>query len=286
MRVSVYVPTKNRLDLLRLAVNSVLGQTYPDVELIIVDDASTDGTWPYLLSLPGLYPNVKVFRNESSRGACVARNIAIRASTGDFVTGLDDDDEFLPDHLNSLISYWKVLTHGGGQAPACLYTQCVYRNGSSLRESRKMSNASAEDLIDVNAIGNQIFAPREHFLGAGLFDEGMPAWQDFEFFYRILRIYGKARLLDRATYVFDVTPRPDRISSGQKGKIMKAARLMIQKHANGNDRVAQRLLLQVYGDYYGFAVGWRDVWGFARLGLWKGGYRRMMSLWLLGRRRA
>jgi glycosyltransferase involved in cell wall biosynthesis len=283
MLVSVYVPTKNRLSTLTLAVESVLSQDHTEVELLIVDDASTDGTWPYLQALAEKHAFVKVFRNEASKGACAARNMAIKASSGAFITGLDDDDEFTPDHLSSLLSYWLLLTMSGQTVPSCLYPQCFFRKGENLYESRKWSAVTSDDLIDVNRVGNQIFAPREHFFGAGLFDEGMPAWQDLEFFYRVVKQYGTARLLDKPTYVFDVTPRPDRISLGQKAKILSAAHKMIAAHANGNGRVAQRLLLQVYDDYYGFKVELADLIAFMKLGRWRDGYAQLGSKYVLGK---
>jgi glycosyltransferase involved in cell wall biosynthesis len=283
MRVSVYMPTKNRLASLQLAVESVLAQDHRDVELLVVDDASTDGTWPYLQELAAKHPTVKVFRNEVSKGACLARNMAIKASTGAYITGLDDDDEFTVDHVSALLTYWQVLAKGSPALPSCLYMQCLNRNGAQFYESKKRSAVDSEDLVDVNHIGNQIFAPREHFVGAGLFDESMPAWQDLEFFYRVVKRYGTARLLDKASYVFDVTPRPDRISSGQKKKILSAAQKMIAKHAQGDARFAQRLLLQVYGEYYGFEVDLADLIHFMKIGLWRKGYADLGGRYLSGK---
>lgn len=263
--VSVYIPTKNRLASLQKAIESVLAQTHPEVEVIVTDDASTDGTWDYLQRLAAQEPRVRCLRHETSRGACAARNAAIRVARGNFLTGLDDDDEFLPDHLASLVAYWALLTADGGRPPACLFTQTLNRLHDRVAESRKRAAVTHHDLVDLNHIGNQIFAPRAHFLSAGLFNEAMPAWQDLEFFYRVVKAHGTARLLDKATYVFDVTPRPDRISVGQKDRILRAARLMASLHGGGDRRFTQRLLLQVYGEHYGFPIGPRDLWGFCAL---------------------
>jgi glycosyltransferase involved in cell wall biosynthesis len=109
MLVSIYMPTKNRLDMLKAAVESVRNQSYENVELIVVDEASTDGTAEYLKSISEVDSRIKVFRNEISRGACYARNIAIRASNGEFITGLDDDDEFKCNHISALVDYWYLL---------------------------------------------------------------------------------------------------------------------------------------------------------------------------------
>lgn len=272
MLVSIYMPTKNRLDMLKAAVESVRNQTYENVELIVVDEASTDGTAEYLKTISEVDPRVKFFRNEVSMGACYARNLAIKASKGEFVTGLDDDDEFKSNHISALVDYWHLLAKHLKDEVSCLYTQSLARNGNSLRESRKMNRIECHDLFSSNCIGNQIFAPRTHYFEAGLFDEQMPAWQDLEFFYRLLKKFGTARLLDLPTYVFDTTPRLDRISIGQKSRISKACQLMIRLHAQDNTRNSQKLLLQIYADHYGFPVSISDVFRFARRGIWLRGY--------------
>jgi len=75
--VSVYMPTKNRLALLKQAIESIISQSYPNIEILIVDDGSTDGTYQYLCDLKNSMPSLQVFRHEKSIGACAARNLAI-----------------------------------------------------------------------------------------------------------------------------------------------------------------------------------------------------------------
>lgn len=274
--VSVYLPTKNRHDQLAAAIDSVQAQTYPHWELLIVDDGSTDDTPALLQQRQAADPRVRFTRHDTSRGACAARNQAIQQAQGRFVTGLDDDDLFTPRHLEGLVGHWEHLA-SLGEHPSALYVQYRYRDGAREWTSAKIGHADAASLLEMNHVGNQLFAPRERFLGAGLFDEQMPAWQDLEFFYRLLLKYGPARLFDVPSYVFDVTPRPDRISSKAKDKILAACERMHAKHGRGDPRVLQRLLLQqVYSDYYGFAVGWRDVQRFMQLGFWPRGVVTLM----------
>lgn len=272
MLVSIYMPTKNRLASLQLAVNSVLNQTYQNFELIVVDDASTDGTNDYLMQLTTADSRVKTIRNEVSKGACHARNLAIRSAQGDYLTGLDDDDEFEANHIGALFEYWNFLSNHSATPVSCIYTQAMMRNGNSLIETKKVNRVEYQDLFKANQVGNQIFAPRKHFIEAGLFDETMPAWQDLEFFFRVLKIFGTARLLDLPTYIFDVAPRPDRISVGQKAKIKKACERMTALHAAHDVRASQRLLLQVYAEHYGFPVTLSDCIGFAKREFWPRGY--------------
>lgn len=91
MKVSVIIPTRNRLAFLREAVASVQVQRYLNWEAIIIDDASTDGTWEWLVSLHD--PRIQAFRMEEHRERSAARNRGLRAAQGERVLFLDDDDQ-------------------------------------------------------------------------------------------------------------------------------------------------------------------------------------------------
>jgi GT2 family glycosyltransferase len=90
MKVSVIIPTRNRLAFLREAVASVQAQAHSDWEAIIIDDASTDGTSEWLASLRD--PRIRTFRMEEHRERSAARNRGLRAAQGERVLFLDDDD--------------------------------------------------------------------------------------------------------------------------------------------------------------------------------------------------
>lgn len=87
--VTVYMPTYNRVDLLQRAVESVLSQDYKNIELIVVDDNSTDDTHKYLSKIVEEDSHFRYFINEKNSGACISRNKAIFSTNGEFITGLD-----------------------------------------------------------------------------------------------------------------------------------------------------------------------------------------------------
>ncbi|HBM8534493.1 TPA: glycosyltransferase family 2 protein, partial [Escherichia coli] len=107
--VTVYIPTFNRVELLKRAVNSVLRQTYKNIEVIIVDDASTDGTHNYLELISRKDNRVKYFIKQERSGACISRNIAIQNATGKYITGLDDDDYFLDTRIEDFVRQWEKI---------------------------------------------------------------------------------------------------------------------------------------------------------------------------------
>ncbi|MDH5465779.1 MAG: glycosyltransferase, partial [Thiovulaceae bacterium] len=100
MMVSIIIPTFNRLELLKRAIASAQDQTYKDYELIIIDDASTDGTKEYLQTLPHKIITLK--RNE---GVSASRNAGIKASIGRFIAFLDSDDSWDSQKLEHQVAY-------------------------------------------------------------------------------------------------------------------------------------------------------------------------------------
>lgn len=93
--VSVIIPTFNRRDLLARAVDSALAQTHCDLEVVVVDDGSTDGTADMLQGRYGAEKRLKIIRQEN-QGVCVARNRALDAAQGQFIAFLDSDDIWRP----------------------------------------------------------------------------------------------------------------------------------------------------------------------------------------------
>jgi hypothetical protein len=146
-------------------------------------------------------------------------------------------------------------------------------------ETPTRSSVQARDLFEANWLGNQIFAPRGHYIEAGLFDERFPAWQDMELFYRILLRFGPARLLDIPTYVQDTSRRDDRISV-DSAKVRAAFQAFSEKHATHSARQQQRLFLQLFSRGYTMRPTAADWVKFLRLGIWPPGiYRLLRATW-------
>jgi len=187
--VSVYIPTRNRRELLRRAVESVLGQSYPAIEILVADDASDDGTEAMMRSWAAREPRLRYLRIGEPSGANVARNRAIRAARGVFVTGLDDDDIMLPERVEKLVTAYRD--------DLAFVTSRYYVEDGRRRRIRPRVVARRirrRDLLYANIVGNQVFAPRRRFVEAGLFDETLPAAQDIDMWIRMLG-EGEAEIL-------------------------------------------------------------------------------------------
>lgn len=263
--VTVYLPTRNRVEMLRRAVQSVLAQSHRQFELIVVNDGSIDGTERYLAEVVASDERVRAIGNSTSMGAPHCRNRAIVAARGEFVTGLDDDDRFHPHRLSSFLAYWELLERAGERF-SCLYSQDYIDQGDSRSVSQKMGSAQASQLFTRNLVGNQVFARKETFIAAGLFDERMPAWQDMDLFIRMLGCAGEARLLDMPLYYFNHEPRPDRISRTSREVLRTAYRGLLAKSRHASAGMKQALFLQMFDDFYGLRLRAGDLVEFMRYG--------------------
>ena len=100
-KISIVIPTRNRRSLLAETIDSILAQTLPDWELIVVDDASEDDTFPYVSGLGD--PRVRAIRLEQHAERSAARNIGLDLARGEFILFLDDDDLLIESGLQTHI---------------------------------------------------------------------------------------------------------------------------------------------------------------------------------------
>lgn len=99
--VTVIMPAWNAQDTVEFAARSILNQTWQPLELIIVDDASSDSTWSFLKQLVVEDSRVKILRNKVNVGPYVSKNIALMIASGDYVTGHDADDWAHPERIQN-----------------------------------------------------------------------------------------------------------------------------------------------------------------------------------------
>ncbi|HBE7862284.1 TPA: glycosyltransferase, partial [Escherichia coli] len=223
--VSVYIPTHNRANLLKKAVESVLRQTYPHVEILICDDGSTDNTEEVVNQLieRNSGKTIIYLKNEQARGACFSRNRCLQHSKGDFVTGLDDDDEFTPERIKAFIDFAHAKQINFLTSALMFHNGRFYKRDNSVAEE-----ITFEDMGYKNVIGNQVFAPRNMFLDVGGFDETFPAWQDYDMWFRMIKKFGPCYRLNDATYIMNVNEQRKRITTG--GNAHQGYQKFIFKH--------------------------------------------------------
>lgn len=246
--VTVYMPTYNRVELLQRAVDSVLKQDYRNIELIVVDDNSTDGTHEYLVRMAEKDSRFKYLINETNSGACVSRNKAIFAAKGEFITGLDDDDYFLDGHISGFVEYCKLLEHKYIALYSNTYIKYKPEIDSMLKlmKYKKIKSCSHHQLLTGNWIGNQVFTKTEFLKEIGGFEESLPAWQDLECWYRLLNYYTrKACLIPQFTYTVDLSHPHERITTKKNTARLIAYSIICNKHnLSSGQRETLKLLLK------------------------------------------
>lgn len=105
-RVSVVLPVHNRREKLELSVNSILGQSFEDLELLVVDDGSTDGASDWLHSQED--PRLLVHVLPAKTGGGVARNVGLTAARGDYIAVMDSDDVAYPQRLEKQVAFFQA----------------------------------------------------------------------------------------------------------------------------------------------------------------------------------
>jgi len=230
--VTVYVPTYNRVELLQRAVNSVLKQDYRNIELIVVDDNSTDSTHEYLAKMANEDLRFKYLINDKNSGACVSRNRAIFAANGEFITGLDDDDYFLPDRIDFFI---RAALKDPNKAyytksRVKITTQKVINPGKQYKlKTRSIKKPSL--LLKQNFIGNQIFTRTKLLQSSGGFDEKLGSWQDLECWFNLLKTQRiEAYRLNTPTQVVDLSHAHERISRKKINNMISSYKYITEKH--------------------------------------------------------
>lgn len=104
-RVSVIMPAYNGSEYIAESIETILGQSYADWELVICDDCSTDGTYEIARSYAAAHPNIKVLRNETNVGAGAARNRCIRQAEGEYLLLMDCDDLSYPQRMEKQVAF-------------------------------------------------------------------------------------------------------------------------------------------------------------------------------------
>ena len=180
--VSVIIPTYNRSDRVPAAVASVLGQSFREREVLVVDDGSSDGTAEALEAFRG---RIRVLRHDRNRGVSAARNTGIRASTAPLVAFLDSDDRWLPGKLEAQVRFFRDHP----EAVACQTREIWVRRGRRVNPARRHLKPSGD--VFLPSLRRCLVSPSAVMLRrtlleeVGLFDETLPVCEDYDLWLRI-----------------------------------------------------------------------------------------------------
>ncbi len=186
--VSVIIPTHNRANLAHRAIESVLAQTYSNLECIVVDDASTDRTEDTIRAIKD--DRLVYVRHKENKHASAARNTGISRYRGDLVAFLDDDDEWLPTKLERQVTLLQSLSEKYGM----VYCWMDYfdQEGKLLHEHHPtLKGYVFPYLLDAQRLGGcpTLLVRHSVIERIGGFDETLPRGNDGDFIRRVCQKY-------------------------------------------------------------------------------------------------
>lgn len=184
--VSIVIPVYNGSNYVAEAIESALAQTYPNIEILVINDGSKDdGATDKVVAR---YADRVGYIRKENGGVATALNLGIREMRGEYFSWLSHDDLYMPNKISAQIDF--LAAHGFPDA-------VVYSNHVNLFEATKTSSRAthivrdplefrAREIVANNQIhGCALLVPRKAFDQAGLFDEKLRVAQDYELWFRI-----------------------------------------------------------------------------------------------------
>lgn len=193
-KVSVIIANYNNATYLDECINSVLSQTYSNVEIVIVDDCSTDCSRSKITEMAKRYENIIPVFNEKNVGVSATRDIGIKESTGKFVTTLDADDFYInknkiASELKAFFDYLQIKN----QYPV-VYSDIIRVDENSYRRSQE-NNVEFNELNKKNFLNRKCFIPRDMlflkqmYFYVGGFDPQFKMYEDWDLKIRLISQY-------------------------------------------------------------------------------------------------
>lgn len=186
--VTCVMPSYKRSDMIIRAIDSVLAQTYPNIEILVVDDNENGDAYSLRLrEVVEAYgkPNVRVLIQPRHINGAAARNYGIRNAMGDFIAFLDDDDEWLPEKIEKQVSFLQSNPDFDGVSTLL----SIYTKGELISTSKPYSEENLQFnvfLRKVKILTSTFMARREALLEIGGFDEALRRHQDLQLFISFL----------------------------------------------------------------------------------------------------
>lgn len=187
-RVSIILPAYNRETLVARAIDSVLAQTYPDFELIIVDDASKDGTRAVLEQYRD-HPKVRLILSDVNRGGSGARNLGIEAATGELIAFQDSDDVWLPHKLAAQVAALDANPKAGLCYCGSLFSEGTRSYYIPEPVFARLDGDMSREILRRNTTSTQVLVIRREALDkAGHFDATLKRFQDWDLMIRVAQV--------------------------------------------------------------------------------------------------
>jgi len=210
-KISIIIPTRNRSNYLKRAIESVLQQSYQNIEIIVVDDASTDDTEKVVRSFKD--SRIIYIKNRERQGPNFCRNVGLKKASGKYIAFLDDDDYYSDkDKLKKQIDLFKK-NENLGFVGSSYYDISLQRKRTPNIKGR-IDKTLLTTFSDIET--STIVIKKDVIEKVGLLDEAFKSQQNHDFFYRISKV-SEFDFLPEITVIKDAPPM--QISTNIKNKL-------------------------------------------------------------------
>lgn len=229
MLVSVIIPAYNRAAALPRAINSVLAQTYRDLEIIVVDDCSKDNTSEVIKGFAD--ERIVYLRHAVNKGGAAARNTGIDRSRGEVIAFLDSDDEWTPEKLKRQM---ELLEKSGPQC-GVVYTalQAVYEDtGKTQFLPADLKGSFLNELLIGNYVRtfSSVIVRRSFLVSVGGLDPTLKSCQDWDLYIRLMKQCAFECINEPLTIYYVNKQDPSRISNARRS-IIQGHETIAKKYA-------------------------------------------------------
>ena len=224
--VSVIIPTYNRSRTILRAIKSVLNQTYKNIEVIIVDDASTDNTEEIVKGLND--PRIIYIKHETNKGGAAARNTGIKLAKSEYIAFQDSDDEWYPEKLQlQTDALLKAESDVGVVYSSFIRISKHKKEVIPGGHARNFEGDIFKKILSNNFVTTQTaLVAKRCFDKVGIFDESLPRLQDWELWLRISKHY---KFIYISKPLVTAYIQKDSISNSVQG-LQKALFIIEEKH--------------------------------------------------------
>ncbi|HSH00906.1 MAG TPA: glycosyltransferase family A protein [Anaerolineae bacterium] len=239
-QVTIIIPTFNHGHFIAEAINSVLKQTYPHYQIIVIDDGSTDNT----ADIVAQFGDAVHYHWQENQGLSAARNTGLSLATGDLINFLDADDWHFPQFLENLLNHLTTHPHLDGVA-------CGYRFATEFDQPLAQSSSHTVPSVQLhtkllagNFIAAQCFLLKRHlFISDTRFDTHLTACEDWDMWLRLSRYHHIAVIPDILT---QVRVRLDSMSGNQMRMLVNRFAVIQKYYPNPQTEPAPRAYAFAY----------------------------------------
>lgn len=214
--ISIIMPAYNSEKFITQAILSVVQQTYPEWELLVIDDCSTDDTVGCVTAMAHQYSKIKLFCNEVNKGVATSRNIGVQKALGDWIAFLDSDDLWEPHKLEKQLSFLQE------KAADLIFTGSAFIGERGVCQNfilHTPEKITYRELLKQNLISCSSVMVKKSWIQKYPMPEGLLIHEDFASWLKILQEIPEAHGIDEPLIFYRIS------ASSKSGNKLKAARM-------------------------------------------------------------